>query len=203
MALGNNLKGVQKANIQSEEVQEIDLQEEQKKGMMESESWVDAAELSKINAQISEKKVDRIVTLVVFPIGKEQYALSIERVKEVVKVPKVTRISQTPDFILGVGNIRGEVICIIDLEKRLYPNRKEAIVSEDGFVIIVKDEDIKAGFYVSKIPNTLLINESQIDTTSALVTNVAQEDAFFHGIVRRKEDMIVVFDIIKLLEQPI
>ncbi len=204
MALGNNLKNTSGSQDDSPKEAEDAGAIEEMTTLGAQGSWVDAAELSQLNAQVKkETKVDKRVTLVAFPIGKEQYSLSIERVKEVVRIPKITKISQTPDFVLGVGNVRGEVICIIDIEKKLYPKRKETLISEDGFVVIVKDEDIKAGFYVNKIPSTILINESQIDTESALVTNVSQDDAYFHGIVKRKEDMIIVLDIIKMLEQSI
>ena len=204
MALGSNVKGNPSSNDASDLKNKVSQGTDVAEAGNDRNSWVDAAELSTLNAQVAKDgKKDKLITLVVFPIGKEQYALSIERVKEVVKIPKITKISQTPEYVRGVGNVRGEVICIIDLEKKLYPKRSDADLSEEGFVVIIKDEDIKAGFYVSKIPNTILINESQVDTESALVTNVSNDEAFFHGIVKRKEDMIIVLDIINMLEQPI
>jgi len=60
----------------------------------------------------------RTLQIVVFKLGQEEYGLHIDQIKEVVITPKITRMPQTPAFVKGVANIRGNVIAMLDLEEK-------------------------------------------------------------------------------------
>ena len=65
-----------------------------------------------------EKAGNTTRQIVVFRLGQEEYGLPIEQIKEVVITPNITRMPQTPAFVKGVANIRGNVIAILDLEEK-------------------------------------------------------------------------------------
>ncbi|GAB3816253.1 hypothetical protein GCM10028895_11270 [Pontibacter rugosus] len=65
-----------------------------------------------------EQVTSEMVHLIVFKLGTEEYAIKIDQVKEVTSTPAVTRMPRTPDFVKGVANIRGDIIAIMDMERR-------------------------------------------------------------------------------------
>ena len=65
------------------------------------------------------------VMLVVFPVGDEEYAMEIDEIKEVVPAPKLAPIPQTEKYVLGVGNVRGTVLAILDLAIKFGLKEKE------------------------------------------------------------------------------
>ena len=66
--------------------------------------------------------------MIIFKLGKEEYALHIDQIKEVVLTPGIAKIPQTPDYIIGVANIRGNIISIVSLNTKfgLIGNEEEA-----------------------------------------------------------------------------
>ncbi|MFH6984276.1 chemotaxis protein CheW [Marinoscillum luteum] len=164
-------------------------------------SWVEAAALGKLNQEISETgAVEKNEVLVVFPVGRERYALPIEKVREVVKAPKIAPVPQAPDYILGVGNVRGNVLAVIDLEKRINPKAPAMEGLEEAFIIVIKDDTYQAGLIVRQVPDTLLVQSSQINTSAAVINNLAPEDHFIKGIVKKDKSMIILVDILEMIE---
>ena len=67
------------------------------------------------------EKIDKSsssMQIVCFKVGKEEYGIDILRVQEILKLPKITRLPKSADFIMGVMDLRGKVIPIIDLSRR-------------------------------------------------------------------------------------
>src|SRR4051812_23565366 len=102
------------------------------------------------------KSTDRL-QIVVFKLGNEEYGLHIDQIKEVVITPTITKMPQTPDYVKGVANIRGNVIAIFDLEDRFNLART---IQQKGskYTLVVESEDIKLGLLVTEVPNTVSVN---------------------------------------------
>lgn len=164
-------------------------------------SWVDKAELSTINQEIREtREIENREVLVVFSLGRETYAVPIERVKEVVKVPNIAPIPQSPEYILGVGNIRGNVIAIADLAKKLNPDNVNVPYTEESYVIVLKDTVVQAGMIVNSVPDTIVVRTSQINTSTSVIKNLSANDQFIKGIVKVEDRMIILIDILDMME---
>ena len=164
------------------------------------DSWVERAELSAINEEILEgNEVSDREVLVVFPMGKERYAISIERVKEVVKLPPIAPIPQSEDYILGVGNIRGNVIAVTDLSKRINAEVSNDFDLETAYVVVIKDPVVHAGMSVREVPDTIVVEKKQINTSAAVIKNLAAEDQFIKGIVKVDGDMIILIDVLEMI----
>ena len=81
--------------------------------------------LSKQKQQIDEPEIknnEDIVQLVGFVVGEEEYAIPILNIQEIIKPIEYTRVPSVPDYVLGVFNLRGNVIPLIDLRKRFSLN---------------------------------------------------------------------------------
>src|SRR6478752_3903251 len=75
--------------------------------------------------EIQKKDIGRRIQLIIFKLGTEEYALSIDQIKEVVLTPRIARMPQTPSYIKGVANIRGSIIAILDLEQKFGIEKQE------------------------------------------------------------------------------
>ena len=137
--------------------------------------------------------------IVVFKQGEEHYALSIDQIKEVVLTPSMTKLPQTPDFVRGVANIRGNIIAILDLERKFQlvtdqdPNRHKK------FTLVIASEDYKIGLLVENVPNTMAINTSEIDDAVNIIQDGSVDQSYISGIIKKEDQLIILIDILKIL----
>ena len=148
--------------------------------------------------------------LIVFKLGHEEYALPIDQIKEVVLTPRISKIPQTPDYIKGVANIRGNVISILDLEERfgLLASQSNGNAKDDqeeneensNYTLVIESEEYKIGILVKEVPNTLSVNGAEIDSTANIVQHSSLDESAINGIVKLEERMIILIDILKMME---
>lgn len=85
-----------------------------------------------------------------FTVGHEYYGIPIDEVRQIIRLPKVTRVPKMPPFVLGISNLRGSVLPIIDLSLRLgYP--EPCVNSEDTRVIVTERRGLEIGFVVESV----------------------------------------------------
>lgn len=142
---------------------------------------------------------NRLLQIVVFKLGQEEYGLHIDQIKEVVITPNITRIPQTPSFVKGVANIRGNVIAIFDLEERFKLRVTEQ--TNNKYTLVVESEDIKMGLLVSDVPNTISVSASDLDETVSIINDVHTDDNYINGIIKTGERLIILIDIFKVIDQ--
>lgn len=158
-------------------------------------------QLTKTSSKEESVKTDERIQLVVFKLGNEEYALSIEQIKEVVITPHVSLMPKTPSYIKGVANIRGSVIAIIDLEDKFSLKSDEEVCTIFNYTLVIESEDYKVGVLVSEVPNTLNTTASAIDNTSNVMQFSSLDEDCISGIVKDGERMIILIDIIKMVEK--
>jgi len=104
--------------------------------------------------------IDKERLLVCFTIGPEEYALDIMDVREIIKIDKVTFVPGTAKAIVGITNLRGEILPIIDLRLRL--NRKVEN-KKCQRILVVEYEEKRFGFMVDGVNEVLRLSESSIE----------------------------------------
>ena len=108
-----------------------------------------------------EQNGDEIVQLVGFIVGEEEYAIPILNIKEIIKPIEYTRVPSVPDYVLGVFNLRGSVIPLIDLRKRFSLSATKQ--SPSTRYIVLKDEESVAGFVIDRLTEAIRIDKRRID----------------------------------------
>jgi purine-binding chemotaxis protein CheW len=137
-----------------------------------------------------EKTEENIVQLVGFIVGNEEFAVPILSIQEIIKPIEWTRVPFTSDYVLGVFNLRGNVLPLIDLRKKF--NAPETEFDDDVRFIVIKIGDELAGFVIDRLTQALRIEESSIlpppDTSDrdALIEGVARIDDRIISILRIK-----------------
>lgn len=136
--------------------------------------------------------------LVVFPVGQEEYAFEIGQIKEVVPVPPISPVPQAKPYILGVANVRGNVLAVIDLAKK-FGRKKGQLEDYIKYVIVIKSEDVKVAVASSQVPETLMIKESQINSTADVMRKTNSEQNFISGVVKKDNRMIILMDVLEMV----
>lgn len=141
----------------------------------------------------------RLLQIVVFKLGHEEYGLHIDQIKEVVITPNITKMPQTPSFVKGVANIRGNVIAIFDLEERF--NLVRAMETKGSkYTLVVASEDVKMGLLVSEVPNTVSVNASDLDESVSVINDAHAETNYIKGIIKTGKRLIILIDIFKVID---
>lgn len=161
----------------------------QKTSELLTPSWVEQAEKTRF-VDDAAKRIERI-SIVVFEVGGEEYAIPIAEVKEVVKAPHITPLPQTPKYMLGLCNVRGNVVAAIDAQLRIA-----ALPAPDknGFLIILKDSEIKAGLFIRQVPNTILVAADQVNRSASVIKSLETSDQYVKGVIKLDEKLIFLID---------
>jgi purine-binding chemotaxis protein CheW len=139
------------------------------------------------------------VQIVVFKLGNEEYGLHIDQIKEVVITPTITRMPQTPAFVRGVANIRGNVIAILDLEDKFGLAINDASPKDtNNFTLVIESDEYKMGILVRHVPNTLSISSANIED-SVFTGDHQTEQSYITGIVKLDKRLIIMIDIFKVI----
>jgi len=144
---------------------------------------------------IEEHADDNIIQLVGFIVGNEEFAVPILSIQEIIKPIEWTKVPFTPDFVLGVFNLRGNVLPLIDLRKKF--GAPEAEFDDDVRFIVIKVGDELAGFVIDRLTEALRIDSNTIlpppDTSM-------ERDGMIEGIARKDDRIITILKINALLK---
>ena len=147
--------------------------------------------------QVSEEKEKNIATvdfkMVTFSLSGKDYAIDIMSVKEIAKAGRFTFVPNTAPFVLGVYNLRGDIIPIIDL--RLFFNIEIEERSDDQIenVIIVSVDDNVFGIVVDGIDKVVGIQKSTIQPPHPLFGDINIK--YISGVVESENRLYVLLDI--------
>ena len=133
---------------------------------------------------------------VVFKLNKEEFGIDIMNVKEIIPYQKSTQIPNSPNFIAGVINSRGNVIPIINLNKRFKLNTEE--ITGDTRIIVINIEEKEIGFVVDEASQTLRLEKEQIDPTPDIISDVDRR--YITGVGKIDESrLLILLDLEKVL----
>lgn len=143
-----------------------------------------------------ESEPENILQVVGFLIGNEEFAVPILNVQEIVKPIEYTRVPGTPDYVLGVFNLRGNVFPLIDLRMKFgLPALKS---NKDTRYIVIRYNDEIAGFIIDKLTEAIRINETDIDPTPE---TLHEEANLVYGVGKQKDRLITILKVEYLLKR--
>jgi purine-binding chemotaxis protein CheW len=128
------------------------------------------------------------VQLVVFKLLREEYGISILQVQEIKKMSDITRVPHTPDYIKGVINLRGSVLPVFDLKKRL--NLPHHDYTDDTRIIIVKIDDISVGMIVDEVSEVMAISKNNIEPPLNVVGSIAAN--YLSGVGKLENRLLIL-----------
>jgi purine-binding chemotaxis protein CheW len=132
-----------------------------------------------------------------FQLGKEEFCLEILKVQEIRGYEDITTIANTPEYIKGVLNLRGEVVPIIDLRIRL--NLKDIEYNDFTVVIILNLEGSNLGIVVDGVSDVIALNVDEVQELPGLISNINTK--FITGVVNIDMHTLLLIDIENLLSR--
>ncbi|REE84402.1 two-component system chemotaxis sensor kinase CheA [Paenibacillus taihuensis] len=152
------------------------------------------ATISKTNAG-EQKATGRKVKLVTFDLEDEHYALDINQAKEIIKVPSILRMANAPAEVLGLTNLRGDLLPVIDIKSCLGMRGSEP--DQQSRVIILNEDGRDIGILVDRVREVIHVTHSQIEPPPKDVTMIS--DQYIGGICKTDEQLVIVLKLEKML----
>ena len=143
-----------------------------------------------------ENKIDDVVQLVGFIVGEEEFAIPILSIQEIIKPISCTRVPQTPSYILGVFNLRGSVIPLIDLRARFGLMLQKH--SEETRFIVMKSGDDVAGFVIDRLTEAIRMPKKDIGPAPE---TVSEAETMIDGVGKQSDRIVTILKVHKLLER--
>lgn len=134
--------------------------------------------------------------LVVFTIGKEEFGVDISQVREIVRLVQITYLPKAPVFIEGVVNLRGQVLAVIDLAKRLGLEAQKR--GENTRIIVVEVGENTVGMIVDSVSEVLRLSSDCVDEVPSLVDTEVPEH-YIKGVGKLKDRLLVLLDLNRIL----
>jgi len=138
--------------------------------------------------------------LIVFRLGDEEYGLQIGQIKEVVPTPHITRLPQTPPYVKGVANIRGNIIAVVDLEEK-FGLKQQTDETDKNYTLVVESDEVKMGVLVRELPNTLNVKQAQIEDAANIIQDSGADQSYIKGIVKLEDRLIIMLDVFKTMSE--
>ncbi len=140
---------------------------------------------------------EQLMQLVGFTIGKELFGVNILMVQEIIRAAPITAVPNSPDFVEGVINLRGNIIPVIELRKRLGFTTPE-VGMEDSWILILDIEGRITGFIVDSVTEVLKIEESTIEPPPDIVV-AGLESQYIRGVCEIDDRLLILLDFTRIL----
>lgn len=137
--------------------------------------------------------------LVTFHVGPELFGVPISAVQEIVRVPVITRVPRAPSFVEGIINLRGRVIPVIDMRRRLDRLHVGADSSEDRRrrILVVETGGRLFGIIVSEVSEVLKLAEESVEAAPPMVAGLSNQ--YIRGVGKLEDALLILMDIEKVL----
>jgi purine-binding chemotaxis protein CheW len=144
-----------------------------------------------------ENSLEKTIQVINFRLGNDEFGIDIGSVKEIIRVENITHIPEAPSFIHGLANLRGQIIPVLDLVRRLDITKKEES-SVNARIIVTEFDHQLVGMLVDEVPGVLKIAEENIESTPELIQNEIKRD-FIKGVGKLDNRLIILLDLQKTL----
>ncbi len=154
--------------------------------------------INKQNKALSgdDVKIDEVIQLVGFIVGDEEFSVPILSIQEIIKPISWTRVPQTPAYILGVFNLRGSVIPLIDLRSRFGLETMKH--TEETRFIVMKNNDDVAGFVIDRLTEAIRLPKRDVGPAP---DTISEEESMIDGVGKQADRIITILKVGKLLER--
>jgi len=136
-----------------------------------------------------------LIQLVSFNLDQEEYGVDVLKVREIIRMPNVTRVPNTPQYVEGVINLRGKVIPIISMRKKF--GLVEAENDKQTRIMVMDVEGELMGFIVDAVSEVIRISGSEIQPSPAVVAGGIDQECIA-GVINQAERLLVLLDLEKM-----
>ncbi|MCU4674937.1 chemotaxis protein CheW [Catenovulum sp. 2E275] len=136
-----------------------------------------------------------VLQWVTFKLDEETYGINVMQVQEVLRYSEIAPVPGAPSYVLGIINLRGNVVTVIDTRSRF--GLEPSTVTDNSRIVIIEAEKQVIGILVDSVAEVVYLKSSEIDSTP----NVGTEESarFIQGVSNRDGELLILVDLNKLL----
>jgi purine-binding chemotaxis protein CheW len=146
-----------------------------------------------VNLKMNQVKIHHQLQYITFRLDHNLIGINIREIREIVPKFKITRVQKSPDFILGLMNLRGQILTIFDIGVFLGLEKRQ--VSKQSHIIIFKHKDV--GFIVDQIGDLVSAKEKSIESIPANIESEIQK--YMENIVNLPDELLMILNAEKIL----
>jgi purine-binding chemotaxis protein CheW len=147
-------------------------------------------------AREEKKPVEATEHLVTFILGNEEYGLDVRLVQEVIRLTEITPVPRAPDFVKGVINLRGRIIPVVDLKRKLAIGEVDAS-ARTARVVVARLRDRLVGLLVDGASQVLKVPVSLIEPAPEEVLEVDAD--YIRGVAKLANRLVILMDLARVL----
>tara|TARA_R110002111_G_scaffold248271_6_gene311792 strand:+ start:464 stop:931 length:468 start_codon:yes stop_codon:yes gene_type:complete len=148
-------------------------------------------------SETEQKPIDPILQWVTYHLDNEIYGVNVMQVQEVLRITEIAPVPGAHDYVLGVINLRGNVVTVIDTRKRFgLPSKKPDDLSR---IIVVEVANNVIGMLVDNVAEVVYLHQSEIEPTPTM--NKDEPSYYIQGVSNRDNTLIILVDVDKLLSK--
>jgi purine-binding chemotaxis protein CheW len=150
-------------------------------------------------ASVETKQSDPLMRWVTFRLGGEKYGINVMRVQEILCVTEITPVPGAYSYVLGMINLRGNVVTVIDTRNRFGLMSKPA--DDDSRIVIIEAEAYIIGFLVDSVAEVIEMRASEIEISP----NFGHDETskYIQGVTVRNNELLILVDLNKLLNDDV
>lgn len=148
-------------------------------------------------AQVKTKDDDQVLQWVTFQLEQETYGVNVMAVKEVLKFQDIAPVPGAPDYVLGIINIRGTVISVINTRRRFGLQDREA--DDNTRIVIIEIGRHVVGILVDSVAEVVYLRRSQIEAPPQVSKD--ESARFIQGVCHRDDQLLILVELDKLLSE--
>ncbi|MDH5784666.1 MAG: chemotaxis protein CheW [Chromatiales bacterium] len=138
-----------------------------------------------------------MLQLVGFDIGDESFGVDILIVQEIIRSATITAVPNSPEFVEGVINLRGNIIPVVDLRKRLYLYTEES-AGRRAWILILNISDRVVGFIVDQVTHVIKVSEDSVQPPPEIVIS-GLESQYIQGVCELDQHLLVILNFSRVL----
>ena len=147
------------------------------------------------NAAQKTNNNDQVLQWVTFRLAGETYGVNVMQVQEVLRYTEIAPVPGAPKYVLGIINLRGNVVTVIDTRNRFGLESGE--VTDNTRVVIIEAEGHVIGILVDSVAEVVYLRASEIETAP----NVGNDESakFIQGVCHKNNELLILIELNKLL----
>ncbi|MBE0482269.1 MAG: chemotaxis protein CheW [Bacterioplanes sp.] len=138
---------------------------------------------------------DPVLQWVTFRLENETYGINVMQVQEVLRYSEIAPVPGAPQYVLGIINLRGNVVTVIDTRQRFGLATSDT--TDQTRIVIIEAENQVVGILVDAVAEVVYLRQSEIETTP----NVGNEESakFIQGVCHKNDELLILVDLEKLM----
>ena len=148
-------------------------------------------------SQAANVVADPVVQWVTFRLDSETYGINVMQVQEVLRVTEIAPVPGAPDYVMGIINLRGNVVTVLDTRRRFGLPSKEQ--DDSTRIVVVEADQTVVGILVDSVAEVVELNRSAVESSP----NVGNDESskYIEGVATHESELLILVDINKLLSE--